>query len=646
MTTDSARQSQVARRVRHSVRHVAPWSAIDSIVLLLSYISVYSVRSLTTPFEIVDSFGFIVSILAITLGWLFVYRVYHFVWSQTSGHSATRIVQAMVMATLSITFLNIIIKPQPLPLSVILLANALALSAMVALRYRRRLITGLHWRWRAVWHQEFPISNELRVLIVGAGESGQTLAVRLSRSRTERYKIIGFVDDDPHKQGLYVEDARVIGTRQDIPSLAKKHNIELIVVAIHNIEGSQFRDILNHCEHTNARIKVVPDTVRMITDNQRVKPLRDVLPEDLIGRSIIERHSAVDLSAVKQKRVLITGAAGSIGSELSRQLATYEPTILVLVDNNESDLHDLSISISTKHPEVDLVPVLADVTQKKNLSQVFEAYTPQVVFHAAAYKHVPMLENYPNQALQTNVGGTLNTVELSHKYKVERFVLISTDKAVNPSSVMGASKRVCEYIIHAYSLLYPKETLFTAVRFGNVLGSRGSVVPTFNHQIDNGGPVTVTHPEMTRYFMSIPEAVNLVIHAACMTTDNEIFLLRMGETVKILDIAERMIRLRGLRPYVDIDIEFTGTRPGEKLHEELHHEQEAPSETLHPSIFKLNGWPVPFEPREVLIRIDDLLKRGLSLDCDPLQTLLNTAVAPSEKTRLNETTSGKTTWNS
>ncbi len=637
--------TEVARRVRHIVWHVAPWSAIDSIVLLLSYTAVFSARSLTASLELVDSFAFIVLTIAITLGWLFAYRVYHFVWSQTSGRSATRIMQAMLMATLWVTLLNLIIRPQPLPLSVIFLANALALSAMIALRYRRRLITGLQWRWRAVWNQEFPVSPEIRVLIVGAGESGQTTAVRLSRSRTERYKIIGFVDDDPRKQGLYVEDARVIGSRQDIANLAKQNNVDLIVVAIHNIEGSQFRDILNYCEHTNARVKVVPDTVRLLNDNQHVKPLRDVQPEDLIGRSIIERHSAVDLSAVKQKRVLVTGAAGSIGSELSRQLATYELTTLVLVDNNESDLHDLSISLSANHPELDLVSVLADVTQKKNLAQVFETYAPQVVFHAAAYKHVPMLENYPNQALSTNVGGTLNAVELSHKYNVERFVLISTDKAVNPSSVMGASKRVCEYIIHAYSLLYPKGTLFTAVRFGNVLGSRGSVVPTFNRQIDNGGPVTVTHPDMTRYFMSIPEAVNLVIHAACMTTDNEIFLLRMGETVKILDIAERMIRLRGLRPYVDIDIKFTGTRAGEKLHEELHDEQENPSETLHPSIFQLNGWPMPFEPREVLNRVNDLLKIGLPPDCAPLETLMNIGVDPSE-TRLNETTFGKNKWTS
>ena len=462
------------------------------------------------------------------------------------------------------------------------------------------------------------------VLIIGAGESGQTLAWRMRhRFNTNEYKVIGFIDDDPQKLDLYVEDLPVLGDRFALPEIVKQKRIDLIVVAIHNIDGPSFRRLLAICEKTQARIKVAPNMLKLLGQISQVAPLRDVQPEDLIGRSSIKHHTGVNLSPMMNRRILITGAAGSIGSELCRQITRYEPELLILLDNNESNLHNLFVTFKTAYPDLKSVPVLADVTNRVSILSVFKTYRPQIVFHAAAYKHVPILEEFPEQALHVNIGGTINLVELAAEYHVERFVLISTDKAVKPSSVMGASKQTCETIIRAQAQIGIGQTRFTAVRFGNVLGSRGSVVPTFNQQIEHGGPITITHQEMTRYFMSIDEAANLVIHAACMTNGDEIFLLRMGEKVRILDLAERMIRLRGLRPYDDIPITFIGVRPGEKLHEELHTSGEEPGETEHPHIFKLNGHNTIHDGRQVLDIIHRRLEQGFTDHEDPLKVLLN-----------------------
>ncbi|MCC6804278.1 MAG: polysaccharide biosynthesis protein, partial [Anaerolineae bacterium] len=304
-------------------------------------------------------------------------------------------------------------------------------------------------------------------------------------------------------------------------------------------------------------------------------------------------------------------------------VTAYSPTKLVLLDNNESGLHDLVIEISTRHPDLNLVPALIDIKNPTLLRSLFIEHRPQVVFHAAAYKHVPMLERYPQQALEVNIRGTINVAELALTYGVERFVLISTDKAVKPSSVMGASKRVCELMLHALSQSHASDTRFTSVRFGNVLGSRGSVVPTFDRQIDEGGPVTVTHEDMTRYFMSIPEAVNLILHAVCLTEGDDIYVLQMGEVVRIVELAERMIRMRGLRPYRDIDIKFTGMRPGEKMHEELFNEIEKPAVTSHPYIFKIEGWDPEFD---VLLFMERLSKLSEGLSSKEVLSLLHDAI--------------------
>ncbi|MFN8565071.1 MAG: nucleoside-diphosphate sugar epimerase/dehydratase [Anaerolineae bacterium] len=526
----------------------------------------------------------------------------------------------------------------PLPLPVVLVGNLLALFGFVAFRYRSRLASSLLWRWKAVVLREFP-KLRTRVLIIGAGESGQTLAWRLKhRFSNGNYQVVGFIDDDPDKQNMYVEGCRVIGTRKDIVRLAEALNVDIIVVAVHNITGRDFRDVLTACENTSALIKVVPHLeAALINTKESASLLRDVQAEDLIGRSPVSRHEGVDLSAVMNKVILITGAAGSIGSELCRQIMQYNPTKAILLDNNESGLHDLVTELRARHPEVDFEPALVDIWSRSSLRALYERHHPQIVFHAAAYKHVPMLELYPLEALRVNIGGTRNVAELARDFHVERFVLISTDKAVNPTSIMGASKRICELLLLGLAQRPDCRTLFSSVRFGNVLGSRGSVVPTFNRQIDNGGPVTVTHQDMTRYFMSIPEAVNLIIHAACLTQGNDIFVLRMGEDVRIVELAERMIRLRGLRPYKDIEIQFTGIRPGEKMHEDLFHSEEQPVETIHPNILKVDNGSEDVNWGAFWAGVDQLTRESIDSQTNVLGRLLE-LIAPAQHQAVDDQT--------
>lgn len=610
--------------MRRRVRHIVMSALLDVLVMWVAYTTAFSVRTVTAG--LLDYYRTRVAFMALAavlmVGALYLFGVYRRIWSQTSGHGVTSIVNAVGVVTVLLVGLNLVWEPHPLPLSVIVVGNALALNGFVLVRYRSRLINGVTWRWRAIWNHQFPEPKK-RVLIIGAGEAGQALAWRLKhRFPGKDYQIVGLVDDEPEKHGMYVEGCPVLGGCPDIPALADAHNITMLIVAIHNISGSEFRKILGYCEQTEALIKVVPDVFALMNSHQQAPLLRDVRAEDFLGRSPIGRHAGVDLGPVTGKVLLVTGAAGSIGSELSRQLVSYSPVALILLDNNESGLHDLVTEIHTMSPQTRLIPVLADITDEEAVAQVFDDHRPQVVFHAAAYKHVPMLELYPQQAVRVNVGGTRLIAELALDYGVERFVLISTDKAVRPSSIMGASKRMCELLMHSLSQQGGNRTLYTSVRFGNVLGSRGSVVPTFTRQIEAGGPVTVTHRDMTRYFLTIPEAVNLVIHAACLTEGDDLFMLKMGEVVRIVELAERMIRMRGLRPYQDIDIQFTGIRPGEKLHEELSSDSETAVETVHPNIVKLVSDNNGFQAERFLSQLSGLLSDGLSADIDLLDQLL------------------------
>lgn len=599
----------------HIQRYVLPGMLQDVSLVMLAYLLASFVReSLHIQIQS-QRLSFIAFAIVVTIGSMYVTGVYHRIWSHTSGLSINVLGRAWIAASILTLTAAYAIQPRPVPLSVVMLAQFLIFAASVAIRFRSRVLRGALWRWRAVITGQYPNEKNIaeRILIVGAGLSGQDLAANMHRmGKHFKVAVVGFVDDDPQKQGLFLEEHPVLGKTDDIPKIVEDYHIDVIAVAIHNISGQPFRRILEVCEQTPARIKVVPDLLASMKQMQTTELLRPVRPEDLIGRSVISTHKDVSLTPVENRIIMITGAAGSIGSELSRQAPLRNPIKLILVDNNESGLHDLAVDLQALHPTLEIVQVLMDVSDHDLLAEIFEGHQPQIVFHAAAYKHVPLMEKYPNAAVRVNIRGTRNVANLSQQYGVERFVLVSTDKAVNPSSVMGASKRVCELVVRWLARQPHNKTLFTSVRFGNVLGSRGSVIPTFTRQIDQGGPITVTHPDMTRYFMSIPEAANLIIHAACLTKGGETFLIRMGETVRILELAERMIRMRGMRPHVDIPIQFSGIREGEKMHEQLYDERvEQERETLHPGIVQLEPYNEIINNDQFVTWLDELIINGV-----------------------------------
>jgi FlaA1/EpsC-like NDP-sugar epimerase len=551
------------------------------------YSLVFLSRTLADLESLVDCLPHIVVAACSTSGLLYLGGTYHRIWNLSSGHEVKVLVVPTLLAGVVMTVASLLSQKHLLPLSVIWMGSLLSLTALTALRYRSRLIRGLHWRWEAVWWAKFPESQSTRVLIVGAGRSGQLLVrhIHALESKNKRFCIVGFADDDPGKQSRLIEGKPVLGLAEHIPTLVRQHNIDLIVLAVHNISGPNLRRIIDLCQESAAQVKKLPDILETVTNPGKPAQLRDIQIEDLIGRPAAPMEKSIDLSPLSGRVILVTGAAGSIGTELCRQLVTCAPQVLLMLDNNESGLFDIQKELETLYPQLTILPLLCDVTNPQNTGEIFRRYRPQIVFHAAAYKHVPLLEDHPHEAVRNNVGGTWNVASLTQTYGAERFILISSDKAVNSASVMGATKYICERVVYALAETNPQATtLMAAVRFGNVLGSRGSVVTVFKKQIANGGPVTVTDPRVTRYFMSIAEAVHLVIQAACMTTGKQLYMLEMGERVRIVELAEHLIRLYGLRPYRDIDIVFTGLRPGETLDEKLLIEGETRQATEHPYI--------------------------------------------------------------
>jgi len=431
-----------------------------------------------------------------------------------------------------------------------------------------------------------PISDEgvRRVLVVGAGNAAETLLREIHKMRVERYRVVGLVDDDPNKRGIFIHGIPVLGTTDDIKQICQERNIDEILIAVPSASQKQLRRIIGLCEGTKLHFQTLPSMDDLIDGRVTVSQIRKVDIRDLLGREAVELNTEAVARLLARRRVLITGAGGSIGTEMCRQVCRFGPARLILVEQAENNLFEITNELRRTFPDIEVASIICDIYDRDRVMTVFEAQRPDVVIHAAAHKHVPLMETNPCEAIKNNIFGTKNVADAACRYGAAEFVQISTDKAVNPSSIMGCTKRVAEIYTQALNAREGCRTQFKSVRFGNVLGSAGSVVPIFERQIRSGGPVTVTHPEMTRYFMTIPEASQLVLQAAATGAGGQIFLLDMGEPVKILDLARDMITLSGLRVGEDIDIVFTGIRPGEKLFEELRTEGEDIAPTTHPKV--------------------------------------------------------------
>ena len=446
----------------------------------------------------------------------------------------------------------------------------------------------------------YTAENQKKLLIIGGGYSANDIIKTLKSTLKGKYEIIGIIDDNKKRIGYSVAGVRIIGTRDDIERICEKYQIDSIFFTIVNIDNQNKKEILEICSRTNAKVKVLPSLRELISEENLYQSLRDVEIEDLLGRDPVELDNNNIKSLINDKIVLVTGGGGSIGEELCRQVMLHNPKQLLMLDIYENSLYDIELELKAKYPNKDIRAIIANIRDEKRMFEIFEDYSPEIVFHAAAHKHVPLMENNPTEAIKNNIFGTYNLVNACDKYHTKRFILISTDKAVNPTNIMGATKRVCEMIIQAKDK--ESETEFVAVRFGNVLGSNGSVVPLFKKQIAEGGPVTVTHKEITRFFMTIPEAVSLVLQSITYAKGGEIFVLNMGEPVKIYDLAKSLIELSGLRLGEDIDIKITGLRPGEKLYEELLMNEENLEGTGHEKIFITE--PMDFTMDEIEEKLD------------------------------------------
>lgn len=477
-------------------------------------------------------------------------------------------------------------------------------------------------------------TRKKKVLIVGAGEATKQVIGALKKDMRDSYDIVGLVDDNPNKVNYAISGNRIVGTRYDIPRICKENDVEVILFSISMISSAERKKILEICQETDCKVRILPAITDLIRNKNLMDSFRDVEIEDLLGREAIQLDNGNINELISGKTILVTGGGGSIGSELCRQIVTYNPQRLVMVDIYENSLYDIEQELKRNYPNLEICAIVASVRDKKRLEEIFSQYKPYLVFHAAAHKHVPLMETSPLEAIKNNVFGTYNVANCADKYGVKRFVLISTDKAVNPTNIMGATKRLCEMIIQAKNK--DSRTEFAAVRFGNVLGSNGSVVPLFKKQIKEGGPITVTHKEITRFFMTIPEAVSLVLQAMTYAKGGEIFVLDMGEPVKIYDMAVKLIKLSGLEPNVDIQIKVTGLRPGEKLYEELLMAEEGLEQTKHDKIYVAEPMNIDMNMiQEKLSELDELLQSTTNDQKDKIKTVIKDVV-PTFKEEMNK----------
>ncbi len=524
----------------------------------------------------------------------FLLRMYATMWSVAGIREAGHIVGACGLASL-IQMAGMLMLEMKVPRSYFVL-SFMALSAEEGLvRLSYRILTTIHLPGKQ-------LKDGRRVLIAGAGTSGAVILKEMQTSPYAEGYVVCFVDDDKNKVGKILNGVPIAGKREDIPGLVEKYKVDEIYIAMPSAPAKDRKEIIEICRETGCRVKILPGIYQLLNGEVSVGKLREVEIEDLLGREPVRVNMDEILDYVRGKVVLVTGGGGSIGSELCRQIAGHQPKQLIVFDVYENNAYDLQQELKEKFPGLNLVVLIGSVRNTHRVESVFEKYRPEIVYHAAAHKHVPLMEDSPNEAIKNNVFGTYKTAKAADKYGTKRFVLISTDKAVNPTNIMGASKRMCEMVVQMMNA--KSKTDFVAVRFGNVLGSNGSVIPLFKKQIEQGGPVTVTHPEIIRYFMTIPEAVSLVLQAGAYAKGGEIFVLDMGEPVKILDLAKNLIRLSGYEPGEDIAITFTGLRPGEKLYEELLMDEEGLQDTPNKLIHI--GKPIAFDMEEFCVQLDRL----------------------------------------
>ncbi|MBF0123483.1 MAG: polysaccharide biosynthesis protein [Candidatus Omnitrophica bacterium] len=558
---------------------------------------------------ILKTFPVLVGIKMIFFGY---FGLFTGLWRYAGVADIWRIIKVHVLSLLCcILAFHFIFGLTGFPRSIFFLDCIISFCFVAGIRFFTRLFRE---KYRPV-----PGSKRKKAIIIGAGDAG-VLVLRDARSNPKtNIEIVGFIDDDPAKKNVHIQGVRILGTQKDIPAVVNKYGVDEVIISIPSAKGEAIRSIIANCEVLSVKIRIVPGLQKILSGELEVRP-RDVQPEDLLGRETVIVNEGEISNYLSGKVVLVTGAGGSIGSCLCRQIVTFAPKEVLFFDYNENDIYYLSLDLRKRYPQIVFRNIIGDVKDIGLLKNVFSLYKPEVVFHAAAHKHVPLMEENPVAAAKNNVIGSRNLIYAADHYKVDRFILISTDKAVNPTNVMGATKRVTEMILQ--SKAKGSGTKFMAVRFGNVLGSNGSVVPLFKKQIEGGGPITLTHPDVTRYFMSITEASQLVLQAGSMGKAGEIFILDMGEQIKILDLAKELITLYGLKPEEDIKIEFIGLRPGEKLFEETLLNAEKDQATKADKIYIAQSRN--FDPR------------ALRRDVKELEKLINVMDAPGVVRKLQE----------
>lgn len=552
--------------------------------------------------------------IVVTLIVFYLFRLYHSLWAYAGMSELQNIVMASFISA-GIQGIFMVAMERRVPASYYFFNAFLLLGFTFVSRFSYRFARETRRRKRNS-------KNSIAVMIVGAGDAGNTLIKEIRSSYFSTMNIKCIIDDDPNKWGRYIQGIKVAGGRDSIVENAALHGIDEIIIAIPSAPRRLIKEIVEIGGQTSCKLRTLPGIYQLVNGEVAVSKLRDVDVEDLLGREPIKVDIESILGYVKDKKVLVTGGGGSIGSELCRQIAAHQPKRLIIVDIYENNAYDIQQELKHDYPELNLTVLIASVRNTNRINAIMETYRPDIVYHAAAHKHVPLMEDSPNEAVKNNVFGTWKTAYAAAMNGVGKFVLISTDKAVNPTNIMGATKRICEMIIQTFNKNF-EHTEFVAVRFGNVLGSNGSVIPLFKKQIEAGGPVTVTHPDIIRYFMTIPEAVSLVLQAGAYAKGGEIFVLDMGEPVKILDLAKNLIRLSGYKVDDDIKIEFTGLRPGEKLYEELLMDEEGLRETENKMIHI--GKPIEIDEMQFFGQLNRL-KKAATEECANMKELIQEIV--------------------